>query len=109
MTDAPERIWIDQEPYEYNWHVGQSDETARNFVANYIRADVAYQWQPIDTAPKDGSAILLSTEATIAAGYYEPGSVKFGIAPHWRNSCRDKLSFTPTHWAVLPPAPEAAE
>lgn len=115
MTDtAPDlpkeiAVWRFSAGKADEWIHGGWSEDHDHKTTRYIRADLATpdEWLPIESAPKDGVVILLSTEATIAAGYFEPGSTAFGIAAHWRNSCRDKLSFTPTHWKPLPAPPQA--
>lgn len=60
-------------------------------------------WQPIETAPKDGVTVRLY-------GYGEQG-----IGYWWRNDWvpahllpsdeEPEFSFTATHWAPLPPPP----
>lgn len=65
-------------------------------------------WQPIKTAPKDGSAFLAYGEENIAAVYWEDdfdgwqvyGAETYISEEFW-------LSFKPTHWMPLPPPPEA--
>jgi hypothetical protein len=58
MTDAPERIWLTAD-----------DPNNRPFVTKgplaspprteYIRADLVPGWQPIETAPRDGTRVML--------------------------------------------------
>jgi len=66
-------------------------------------------WQPIDTAPKDGTAILLwpyghfefwngAAEAEVVLGYCTEDE-------EWFNP-EARLSFKPTHWMPLPEPPE---
>ena len=67
------------------------------------------EWQPIETAPKDGTAII---------GYFcddEQGSfyqligwdihaAMFDREPSWRNSCNEPWDGF-THWMLLPKMP----
>ncbi len=75
------------------------------------------KWQPIETAPKDKSLILV----------YRPAALKWGqidIAtwdddryakkprPYWRSIIRimgklDMRAWEPTHWQPLPEPPQA--
>lgn len=57
-------------------------------------------WQPIETAPKDGTRIWLADAKNIVTGFWSP---PFGA---WRcdwgvGTAGDK----PTHWRPLPEAP----
>jgi hypothetical protein len=62
-------------------------------------------WQPIDTAPKDGTAILIHPAAgemrvvhwRIDRGYWSTDS--------WDDGGYD-ADMHPTHWMPLPPPPE---
>lgn len=56
------------------------------------------KWQPIETAPKDGSDILAHWKAsgTSHVVYYALG--------RWCDDCDDEIS-TPTHWMPLPEPP----
>lgn len=61
-------------------------------------------WQPIETAPKDGSHILGTWERTwprtphLESVYFEGG--------FWSYSADgDLLTFPPTHWMPLPKGP----
>ena len=59
------------------------------------------QWQPIDTAPCDGTAVLLFHPAwdTLQVG------VHYDEVNAWQDPCGDLLR-TPTHWMKLPPPPQ---
>jgi hypothetical protein len=58
-------------------------------------------WQPIETAPRDGTWVI--------------GATDFGVVPlrwglswndqHWANGC---VVYRPTHWRPLPPSPDPA-
>jgi len=71
------------------------------------------EWQPIETAPKDGTCILVINDNK--GGYYtEPFAI--GVAAYegsyktrawYSQACCDGVSyFTPTHWMPLPEAPK---
>jgi hypothetical protein len=53
-------------------------------------------WQPIETAPGDGSRILICTESghVLIAGW----AVKLNVSGWWNDN--------PTHWMPLPEPPE---
>lgn len=74
-------------------------------------------WQPIETAPKDGSDVLLC-RAIDADGQPIPAKswgIFVQVAAWWRGDddwivyCSQiqepKLHFEPTHWMPLPPNP----
>jgi hypothetical protein len=59
------------------------------------------QWQPIETAPKDGKPILgFSTEGASRVCWHRNGSWIF-----FRNHKGDEWAFHPTHWMSLPALP----
>ena len=63
------------------------------------------EWKPIETAPKDGTRILLATNDYVFEGYWHQYS------PHcdgwWKVSDIENLGNTiyPTHWMPLPEPP----
>jgi hypothetical protein len=73
-------------------------------------------WQPIETAPKDGTSVLIANDAPGSVhpreGYYVKPAQRFSDEPihlgWWRlaGSCAERIhGRTPTHWQPLPPAP----
>lgn len=72
-----------------------------------------YQWQPIETAPKDGTAVLiyqpkekigsLVLEDVIYVCYYNDEG-------KWEEADGEMYStFNPTHWMPLPETPKEYE
>ncbi len=73
------------------------------------------EWQPIETAPKDGQHVLLAiTEdgppglGYVSEGYYEEDGDRgwYSANTHWTDSYDGSLF--PSHWMPLPKPPEAA-
>lgn len=67
------------------------------------------EWQPIDTAPKDGTELLVYCDVRYPEYYHAQYS--YGI---WRlvhvgdYASGSELEDEPTHWMPLPPAPTEA-
>lgn len=61
----------------------------------------ARKWQPIETAPKDGTEIIVKRGGkTISLGWYFRSSSRFeGWCDHNGNG------ITPTHWIPMPTLP----
>lgn len=80
---------------------------AREAEAARLALQRQMEWQPIETAPKDGTRLLLarkqrmSGELIVVSGYWNSGGA-FHM-PHWSTSSN---LFDPTHWMPLPPLPE---
>lgn len=59
-------------------------------------------WQPIETAPKDGTDIL------VGFAHQDRPSVVVGWFDKWAEyDSQNVLKGNPTHWMPLPPPPEA--
>ena len=73
-------------------------------------------WQPIDTAPKDGSKILLYRPscaypwAAVDVGKWDEDAYAKKPRPFWRSmfaaiGITQMRDWQPTHWQPLPSAP----
>lgn len=63
---------------------------------------VIQEWQPIESAPKDGTAVLLYDPTTESGGFVFEGA--------WENGWYDYGDWfdrTPTHWIPLPSPPRS--
>lgn len=90
---APDRIWANE--------CGDWQDCSDGDNEEYIRADLVPQWMPIETAPRDGTRILVYSENCIAiAGY----STDYNS---WCENYYDNLWHDPTHWQPLPSPPPA--
>lgn len=75
------------------------------------------EWEPIETAPKDGTHILLFMEDEVIEGWFdlklsvdgkpyaEPEWAVVSMPSHGCGCCAER-NCDPTHWMPLPPLPE---
>lgn len=90
---------------------GSSARTRRQVAVDVIRAylDAADEWRPIETAPKDGTDVLVSRRD-------DDGEGEFAVAQWWVHAWAFMsgrpgdmpalLGFIPTHWRPLPSPPK---
>lgn len=91
---APKRIWISEDIAQYASH--EDDKFMGN--VEYLRSNLIQQWQPIDTAPKDGSAFLGYFDEWQCVMIWDMGNKRF--------LTDDGRHFAyPTHWMPLPQPP----
>jgi len=68
------------------------------------------KWRPIESAPKDGTHVLLFWNDEVLTGHWWPrGKVQYGAKGNWTKD-RFGLGSTahwsaPTHWQPLPKPP----
>ena len=79
----------------------------------------SYAWQPIETAPKDGTEVLLAVglragiPGTCLVGHYMKGGHCIEDHPpinagwYFWNGCMFDEASKPTHWMPLPEVPTA--
>ena len=88
------------------------EDAVRRVVAERDAARAAVAWQPIETAPKDGTWVVLFTaEGGVQCGYW--GATYFGSDHSWiqygHRSDYEEVEGIPTHWMPLPPPPSNEE
>jgi len=128
MSDMPERLRVYPHAKKLN---GQEfyDSTPGSGWSNdcgYIRDDLyeslkaenerlrteldKRKWQPIETAPRDGTRIIVNQSNTM---FHKFAEVHWGQAPNYKigwvghDNEGTYLSKNPTHWMPLPDAPAA--
>ena len=122
MSDMPDTIWMNgaMTLFKTTPPITKADE--REFK-KYIRADLVPQcpeWQPIETAPRDGSKILIFCNEEIYAAYWDSEfksewddekDDSFYVGAWTDNAIlsfayEETNSYEPTHWMPLPAAPK---
>jgi hypothetical protein len=66
-------------------------------------------WQPIETAPKDGTTILVWRWGRVALTKWDPDGYVKNKRPYWADFVMGKTraqNTPPTHWMPLPDPPE---
>lgn len=58
-------------------------------------------WQPIESAPKDGTKVLVANEFVMHVASWSDFIAEFQIGTN-----NDRYVCDPTHWMHLPPPPE---
>lgn len=79
-------------------------EAERQLAA--LRTQAPDSWRPIETAPKDGTRILVGHSDAVFDAWWEEGG---GNGDGWVDGCDDRyedlIVYEPTHWMPLPAAP----
>lgn len=76
---------------------------------NCPRRCMTEEWQPIETAPKDGSWILLGYFLGSGGGGHPMVAMWHSLHEKWcdgKSTYNDKGYFSPTHWMPLPKDPD---
>ena len=63
------------------------------------------EWQPIETAPKDGSRVLTYSLGLVGTGRYITKFGSYSDRMFWYSDQLDR-SYEPTHWQPLPEPPK---
>ena len=102
---APERIWATGNATSGSWNDRQLTNARIDYDEKlYIRADLAPQWQPIATAPKDGTRFMAyeeTGEGCISECWWH---LEVNDWEGWQNDYDSEPE--PTHWMPLPTPPE---
>ena len=81
-------------------------------ITLYAKENIKMEWQKIETAPKDGTYILLLGDSgyTTTPHRVMVGCYAEGYRDDWINHANDRVTdggSPPTHWAPLPQAPKS--
>ena len=111
MSDIPEEIYVipanEQMGIQFvGWDFLSGDTKAEK----YIRADLVPQWHPIETAPRDGSYIILyrpSNDGRHKDAVREGKYHRYGMSDTWRVRSGGVWDIdAPTHWMPMPQPPK---
>ena len=121
MTDAPKRIWLqDDGDYEgarnsmagTDTGVTWCDTQINDNDSEYIRADLVPGWSSdMDAAPKDGAFVLVFSPDAVDPAWNDPGiRVSNWEAGQWQGfPWTAKGPYAVTHWMPLPAPPKEGE
>lgn len=78
--------------------------------------EIAGGWQPIETAPRDGTEVLICwadiPQMAVAQWDQDYAEMDFAEGVGWRDGsdygCGGMIGAMPTHWMPLPPPPTKA-
>jgi hypothetical protein len=102
QREAFEAWWQDNRPS--CWHADWFTQTMQDLAWKSWQAALASQWQPIETAPKDGTVILASLPGSDVPHSVRWHNMKRGWCLSWDGWKLGEYS-QPTHWQPLPPEP----
>ena len=88
-----------------------TNETGLN-ASNTLAVDGGTRWQPIETAPRDGTWFLAYEPGSGCGAHYAcsfHGEDEF-LGTMWFSDCGQYVTSSPepTHWQPLPTPPEAS-
>jgi len=112
MTRA-RRILTDNNPRpECNWGMLDTSSVILSALAATAQSEASEgrdAWQPIESAPKDGTAILLAAGG-VGIGKWVDTFKSGAAANYWMSLRLDRFMTGPvTHWMPLPSAPVAIQ
>jgi hypothetical protein len=81
-----------------------SDATLETRMRAALEAADAAAWEPIETAPKDGTEILVETSDGVTIGAYGKDGPIYWLVPNYQDQ-EDRDLCSPTHWRPLPSPP----
>jgi len=98
---------------------GEPGSRTQNVVAraaafyDFVVGAAQFAWQPIATAPRDGSEVLLATAKRVCIGrWYDRVETNLGKVEHqssgWAHAYM-AMPDAPLFWAPVPPAPKFEE
>jgi hypothetical protein len=112
MSDKRISISLDEYNMLHTEKLAQKDTITR-LTAELEKLRSALQWQPIETAPKDGTPILAREKGAGPAVYMMCTMWSGSELEGWRipgaRGWTNARWFHPTHWMHLPPPPALKE
>lgn len=96
-------------------HARSVGEAADRLAALSASCEAPGGWHPIETAPTDGTVVLIRTDsdephtASFVNFEKDGGTAPFGYHSGWFDRMTGHYEFTPTHWHPLPTAAEGAD
>lgn len=97
MSDMPKDIYVIVDDDFYEW--AEFEPEGLDYV-EYTRTP---QWQPIDSAPKDGTDILMYDGEVVAIGWFSTDENQWVWDTDPICECYEVVNDPPTHWQPINP------
>lgn len=91
------------------WRWREANPNGTHCEAYQAGYEAAREWLPIETAPKDGTRVLLRSKWGVEIAHYDNECVWLGPGGHWvtfYNRSDTEEAEHPTHWQPLPSPPK---
>jgi hypothetical protein len=90
-----------------------TEEAAKAAAQSHFDAAIASvledDWQTMETAPRDGTNILLAEDGVTSEAYWSESGMGWWAANTHHTDYVDGQIYAPTHWRPLPSPPKAGE
>lgn len=87
--------------------ITRENDEAKDSEIERLRAAAQSAWQPIETAPTDGTNVMIAEDHRESRGeaYYDAEECRWYLANTGRGDYPDPHEPFPTHWMPLPAGP----
>ena len=75
----------------------------------YVAGGGVMEWQPIETAPKDGVTVLVYMDGDVFQGQYKNNHWIFPFSNYHGCGCCSEENDSPSYWMPLPSPPKGHE
>lgn len=106
ITEEMVRVAAEAIAAEMQINFERNKDALERYAKTALTAALAAMWQPIETAPKDGTDILVF-RPRFDGNYIPQVGQDWWMRASYTGDCwaKSRADCQPTHWMPLPPAP----